>query len=123
MTTTRILIVDDEPIGRLALKTLLAQEGYDLDLACNGQEAIQLAQDKTPDLVLLDVVLPDISGFDVCKHLRSHPETAHTPIIMITSLDDRAALKQGIEAGANEITTKPVDFIALRDKVRNLTQI
>ena len=123
MQRSRILIVDDEPIGRLALQTLLESEGYDLIQATNGQEAVRLATSTTPDLILLDVVMPDIDGYSVCQILREDSRTSEIPIYLITSLDDKEARLRGIEAGADDFITKPFDFTEFRARIKTITRL
>ena len=118
-----ILIVDDDARGREALETTLATEGYRVEQAANGEEAISCARRLQPDVVLLDVMMPDMDGFDVCKILRSDPRTAEVPIILVTALDDRDALLQGIDAGADELITKPFNRLELRTRLRSITHI
>ncbi len=121
--STLILIVDDDPRGRAALESTLATEGYRVEQAANGEEAIACARRLQPDVVLLDVMMPDMDGFDVCKVLRSDPRTAEVPIILVTALDDRDALLQGIDAGADELITKPFNRLELRTRLRSITHI
>ena len=95
-----VLIVDDEPIGRETLEALLAKEGYKLVFACDGIEALDRAKEILPDLVLLDIMMPGMNGFEVCRHLRADPFLAEVPVILITTLDDREYTLRGLEAGA-----------------------
>ena len=94
-----ILIVDDDPNVRYILEGLLLREGYHLEFACGGQEALEKAQVLIPSLILLDVMLPEIDGFEVCRKLRAMPLLAEVPIIIITSLEDRDSRLEGIRAG------------------------
>lgn len=118
-----ILIVDDDPRGRAALETALQTEGYRVEQAAGGTEAITLARQLQPDVVLLDVMMPDMDGFDVCRVLRADPRTAEVPIILVTALDDRDALLQGIDAGADELIVKPFNRLELRTRIRSLTRL
>jgi PAS domain S-box-containing protein len=121
--TSTILIVDDEPALRTALGDLLAVEGYDLILASSGLEALKKAAELIPDLVLLDVKMPDIDGFEVCRRLRADPLLSDVPVIMVTSLADRDSRLRGFEAGADDFVSKPVDDIELLARVRTTTQL
>ncbi|MEZ4638474.1 MAG: response regulator [Caldilineaceae bacterium] len=85
-------------------------DGYTTVQAMNGLEAVEMALQHTPDLVLLDVMMPGIDGFEVCRRLRAEPTTSGIPIIMLTALDDRSARLNGIESGADEFLTKPFDI-------------
>jgi len=118
-----ILIVDDEPGARDTLEALLHPEGYNLNFACNGREALKQAEALTPSLILLDVMMPEMDGFEVCRQLRSRPLIAEVPIILITALDDRDSRLQGIEAGADDFLSKSFDFNELRARVRSIVRL
>jgi two-component system cell cycle response regulator len=118
-----ILIVDDEPVGRDTLEALLVAQGYELAFAGDGLEALAKAQSLTPDLVLLDVMMPDMDGFEVCRRLRADPLLAEVPVIMVTALDDRDSRLQGIEAGADDFVTKPYDRVELRARVQTTVRL
>jgi len=118
-----ILIVDDEQIGRDTLEALLIGRGYDLAFANDGPEALAKAAELTPDLILLDVMMPSMDGFEVCRRLRADPLLAEVPIIMVTALDDRDYRLQGIEAGADDFVSKPFDRVELRARVRTITRL
>jgi CheY-like chemotaxis protein len=95
-----ILIVDDEKMILDYLQALLMTEGYNITLATNGSEALAQAETLRPDLILLDVMMPDMDGFEVCRRVRTAPRLAEVPIIMVTGLDDQKSRLEGIEAGA-----------------------
>jgi PAS domain S-box-containing protein len=118
-----ILIVDDEPAGRDALQALLTAEGYNLAFAGNGAEALAKAAELTPDLILLDVMMPGMDGFEVCRRLRADPLLAEVPVIMVTALDDSDSRLQGIEAGADDFVSKPFNRVELRARVRTITRL
>lgn len=118
-----ILVVDDEPRGRQLLEELLTPHGYRLLFASNGQEALALATAHTPDLVLLDVMMPGVDGFEVCRRLRANPQLREIPVIMLTALDDRESRLQGLAAGADNFLTKPFDQIELRTRVATITRL
>lgn len=118
-----ILIVDDTETGREILEALLQSSTYQLAFACNGPEALLKAEELTPDLILLDVMMPGMDGFEVCRRLRSNPRLAEIPIILVTALDDRQSRLQGIEAGADDFVTKPFDHAELRARVRTITRL
>jgi two-component system sensor histidine kinase/response regulator len=118
-----ILIVDDEPSARETLTAMLDGENHQLELAANGFEALQIAEHVRPDLILLDVMMPAMDGFDVCRRIRSTPQLAEVPIIILTALDDRASLMTGIEAGADDFLTKPVNRQELVARVRTITRL
>jgi CheY-like chemotaxis protein len=118
-----LLIVDDDERGRGALKILLHRENYRLVFAASGEEALQLAVETTPDLILLDVMMPGMDGFEVCKRLRKHSLLAEVPIIMLTAITDRKARLEGIEAGADDFITKPFDRLELLARVRTILRL
>ncbi|MEO8428954.1 MAG: response regulator [Verrucomicrobiota bacterium] len=122
-TKSTILIVDDEPIGRQLLEDLLMPQGYELAFACNGSEALAKAAESPPDLILLDVMMPDMDGFEVCRRLRANPAVAEVAIIMLTALDDRDSRLCGLEAGADDFLTRPIDRAELRTRVRTITRL
>ncbi len=120
---SRILIVDDSPLGRETLESLLSSELYTLSFATHGEEALTQAHEVYPDLVLLDVMMPGMDGFEVCRRLRADPLLAEVPIIMVTALDDRESRLTGIEAGADDFISKPFDRAELRARVRTVTRL
>ncbi len=117
-----ILIVDDQRLAQKSLQALLKPE-YQLAYANNGAEALSLAIKLIPDVVLLDIVMPDMDGFEVCRRLRAHPLLAEVPIIMLTALDDRDSRLRGLEAGADDFVSKPFDAIELRARVRSIIRL
>jgi signal transduction histidine kinase len=118
-----ILIVDDDHPTRTALEGLLSQGGYRLGLATSGREALDMATTLRPDLILLDVMMPGMDGFAVCRGLRADPVLAEVPVIMITALDDRDSRVEGIAAGADDFLSKPIDFVELEARVRTITRL
>jgi CheY-like chemotaxis protein len=118
-----ILIVDDEALGRETLEGVLYGQGYNLAFAGDGLETLAKAAELVPDLILLDVMMPGMDGFEVCRRLRADPVLADVPIIMVTALDDRDSCLQGIEAGADDFVTKPFDRLKLRARVRTITRL
>lgn len=122
-TRATILVVDDESAGREALEGVLFSQGYSLLFAENGKEAYQKALEYMPDLILLDVMMPNMDGFEVCQKMRTNALLAEIPVILITALDDRASLIKGIEAGADDFISKPFDRIELRARVRTITRL
>jgi two-component system, cell cycle response regulator len=118
-----LLIVDDDERGREALKMLLGQEDYELAFAANGREALSKASELLPDLILLDIMMPEMDGFEVCQHVRAHPKLAEVPLIMLTAISDRKTRLRGIEAGADDFITKPFDRVELLTRVRTITRL
>ncbi|MGZ3159002.1 MAG: EAL domain-containing protein [Burkholderiaceae bacterium] len=122
-TAATILIVDDESQNRKLLETLLRPEGYRTLCAANGEDALTSIAKQAPDLILLDVMMPGMDGYEVAGKLKSDPATANIPIIMVTALIDRSARLAGLSAGAEEFLTKPVDRAELWLRVRNLLRL
>ena len=119
----RILIVDDERLNRQLLEVMLGPEGYVLHTARCGDEAMAIVARQPPDLILLDLMMPRMDGFEVTTAIKSHHATRHIPVIIVTALDDRDSLMRGLQAGAEEFLTKPVDCDELRVRVRNLLRL
>lgn len=119
----KILIVDDEPAGRETLEALLFSQGYELSFAVDGYEALEQAMSLTPDLILLDIMMPGKDGFEVCEDIRAHPLISEVPIIMVTALDDYESRLRGIDAGADDFITKPFDRMELRTRIRTITRL
>lgn len=111
---SKILIVDDDPAGRRAMEAPLLAGDYDLVLAQDGPQALELAHALQPDLILLDVMMPGMDGYEVCRRLRADLLLAEVPIIMVTALDDRSSKLQGLAAGADDFLSKPFDRAELR---------
>ena len=118
-----ILIVDDEASGRDTLEAILEPEGYILVMAENGYQAIEKALLTKPDVILLDVMMPGMNGFEVCRRIRSEEQLAEIPILFLTALDDRQSLLNGLEAGADEFISKPFDRFELRARLLGITRL
>ena len=120
---SKILVVDDEPKALFLLRTLFMPEGYTVLEAQSGAAALALAETHAPDVVLLDVMMPDMDGYEVCTRLRANPRLAHVPVLMLTALDDRDSTLRGLEAGADDFITKPFDSAELRARLRTITRL
>jgi len=118
-----ILIVDDEPSARETLVAMLEGGDYQLELAKDGVQALKMLEKIQVDLILLDVMMPGMDGFEVCRRIRSMPKLAEVPIIILTALDDRASLLKGIGAGADDFLNKPIDRQELSARVRTVTRL
>ena len=117
-----VLIVDDEPFIRLILRHFLEREGYQIAEAQNGIEAIKLFKQLHPDIVLLDALMPDMDGFECCTQLELLDRNKHTPILMITGLNDEESVDRAFEVGAMDYITKPVHWPVLRQRVKRLIE-
>ena len=116
----KILVVDDTPANVKLLADRLSVKGYEIATASNGEEALEQVRAWGPDLILLDVVMPGLNGYDVCRRIRENPAMAMLPIVMVTALDPEEERIKGLEAGADEFLTKPVDFDLLLSSIDQL---
>ncbi len=118
-----VLIIDDDAHAREALRGLLFNQGYHLEFAENGEEGLELAIGLQPDLILLDVMMPELDGFEVCRRLRQNPDIAEIPVIMVTALDDQDSRLAGIQAGADDFVSKPYNRLELRARVAAIARL
>ncbi len=118
----RVLIAEDDPKGAELLEAYLAETDYDVRTAADGEQTLQQVAAWKPDLILLDVMMPRISGFEVCKRLRADPATRDVGIIMVTALDEPSDVERALEAGTNDFITKPVNKTELLIRVRAFLQ-
>ena len=119
----RILIVDDNETNRDILRTRLGRQGYELIEAADGEEAVAAARQHHPDLILLDVMMPKVDGIEACRQLKADADLPFTPIILVTAKADSKDVVAGLEAGADEYLTKPVDQAALAARVKSMLRI
>lgn len=118
-----VMIVDDDPTAREALGAILEGEGYELRWAKDGIRALEMLKQLQPDLILLDVMMPAMTGFEVCQRIRATPSLAEVPIILLTALDDPDSRLRGIESGADDFLSKPPDRRELIARVRTITRL
>ncbi len=121
--TARILVVDDIPANVKLLEVRLLAEYFEVLTASNGQEALDICAREKVDVVLLDIMMPGMNGFEVCSRLKADPETMHIPIVMVTALDQTADRVRGLEAGADDFLTKPVNDVQLITRVKSLVRL
>lgn len=118
-----VLIVDDDATARETLVAMLEGENYELHLAKDGTQALRMLEQLRPDLILLDIMMPGMDGFEVCRRIRATPALAEVPIIVLTALDDRDSLLKVIEAGADDFLSKPADRREIVVRVRTITRL
>jgi DNA-binding response OmpR family regulator len=121
--SARVLVVDDQFGNRDSLETFLQREGYITESAATGEHALRLVAQRAPDLILLDITMPGMDGFEVARRLKSDPATAAIPIILVTAHTSGSARLVGLEAGAEDYLTKPFNPSELALKVRNLLRL
>ncbi|WP_062202774.1 PleD family two-component system response regulator [Aureimonas sp. AU12] len=121
--TAKILVVDDQPINLRLMQARLNEEYFEVLLATSGAEALQLCHREPIDLVLLDVMMPDMDGYETCRRLKADGATRHIPVVLITALDDPRDRVTGLEAGADDFLTKPVRDLPLFSRIRSLTRL
>jgi two-component system cell cycle response regulator len=121
--TARVLVVDDIPANVKLLEAKLGAEYFDVVTAGSGEEALAAIAREKPDIVLLDVMMPGMDGFEVCRRIKTDPKTAHLPVVMVTALDQVSDRVQGLDAGADDFLTKPVNDVALFARVKSLVRL
>jgi two-component system cell cycle response regulator len=121
--TARVLVVDDIPTNLKLLEAKLSAEYFDVKTALDGPSGLAVVQNGECDIVLLDVMMPHMDGFEVCRRIKGDPLTAHIPVVMVTALDQPADRVAGLEAGADDFLTKPIDEVALIARVRSLVRL
>ena len=119
----RILIADDNQANRELLEAHLLDLDLDLDFAEDGQQTLDKVAEFQPDLILLDVMMPKLSGFEVCKQLKSNPDTRQIMILMVTALNELGDIERAVDAGTNDFLSKPVSRVALLKRVENMLKI
>src|SRR5277367_1378645 len=121
--TARVLVVDDVAANVRLLEARLSAEYFDVVTAMSGKDALAICERAECDMVLLDVMMPDMDGFEVCRRIKNNPATHHIPVVMVTALDQPADRVRGLEAGADDFLTKPIPELALIARVRSLARL
>ena len=122
-TPSKILIADDNLQNCELLDAYLAGEGYHIDIVNDGQQTLDFVAKTHPDIILLDIMMPRMSGYEVCQRLKSDPKTRTIPILMVTALAEMGDIERAVQAGAEDFLTKPVNKLELTTRVRSLLQI
>ena len=120
---SRILIADDNIPNCELLDAYLIDDGYDIDMAHDGQAALDFVANTQPDLILLDIMMPKMSGYEVCQRLKSDQATRDIPIVMVTALNEMGDIEKAVNAGADDFLTKPVNQLELKTRVRSLLRV
>lgn len=123
LTKSKILVVDDEEPIREYESGLLSELGHEVLTAADGAEALRLAHEQQPDLLLLDIMMPEMSGIEVCQQLRDDPRTRHIRVIVVSGLDSKRALEESIIAGADDFLAKPINALELMVRVRSILRV
>lgn len=119
----RILIADDNEQNRELLEAYLSGDGHEILMAADGQQTLDVARSQLPDLVLLDIMMPKLSGYEVCAQLKQGETTRRIPILMVTALKDTADIQKAVDAGADDFLSKPVHRLELKTRVRSLLRV
>jgi DNA-binding NarL/FixJ family response regulator len=118
-----VIVIDDEPSARATTHAQLVREGYDLLLVESGRAALQLLDSPAADLVVCDIMMPELDGYDVTRAFKAHDAWRYVPLILLTALGERDAIVRGLEAGAEDFVTKPVEGAVLRARVRSMLRV
>src|ERR1051326_6378628 len=116
--SARVLVVEDDPVVRSLTRATLENDNFEVFEAADGIEGCQLYEEHHPDLLLVDVVMPRMDGYQLCRELRSRPASAHVPIVVATSLDDVPSIARAYDAGATDFIPKPLNWLVLNHRVR-----
>lgn len=121
--TGRILIADDNQQNRELLEAYLADEGHEILMSVDGQQTLDVVQQQLPDLILLDIMMPKLSGYEVCQRLKKDDRTHGIPVLMVTALKDAGDIERAVAAGADDFLSKPVHRLELSTRVRSLLRV
>lgn len=121
--TGRILIADDNQQNRELLDAYLSEDGHEIDMAADGEETLRKVREMLPDLVLLDIMMPRLSGYEVCQRMRQDEAVRNIPVLMVTALREMGDIEKAVAAGADDFLTKPVNRLELKTRVRSLLRV
>jgi two-component system, OmpR family, alkaline phosphatase synthesis response regulator PhoP len=121
--TGRILIADDNQQNRELLDAYLSEDGHEIVMAADGAETLQKIEQTQPDLILLDIMMPRLSGYEVCQRIRQDPAMQNIPVLMVTALREMGDIEKAVAAGADDFLTKPVNRLELKTRVRSLLRV
>jgi two-component system, OmpR family, alkaline phosphatase synthesis response regulator PhoP len=119
----RILIADDNQQNRELLEAYLADDGHEILMAADGRQTLDVTLEQKPDLILLDIMMPKLSGYEVCQRLKENPTTRNIPVLMVTALRDMGDIEKAVAAGADDFLSKPVHRLELKTRVRSLLRV
>jgi CheY-like chemotaxis protein len=119
----RILIADDNQQNRELLEAYLADDGHEILMAADGRQTLDVTLEQKPDLILLDIMMPKLSGYEVCQRLKENPATRGIPVLMVTALRDMGDIEKAVTAGADDFLSKPVHRLELKTRVRSLLRV
>lgn len=123
LSGSKLLIADDNLQNCELLEAYLADEDYQISMAYDGRQTLEKVAEFAPDLVLLDIMMPKVSGYEVCQRLKSDPATRSIPILMVTALNEPGDIEKAVEAGCDDFLTKPVNRLELKTRVRSLLRV
>lgn len=123
LSGSRVLIADDNDQNRELLDAYLADEGYQMLMARDGEETLQVVREQQPDLILLDIMMPRMSGYEVCEQLKNDSEFSGIPVLMVTALNEMGDIEKAVTAGCDDFLTKPVNQLELKTRVRSLLKV
>jgi two-component system, OmpR family, alkaline phosphatase synthesis response regulator PhoP len=123
LSGSRVLIADDNEQNRELLDAYLADETYEILMAHDGQQTMEVVAASHPDLILLDIMMPRMSGYEVCEQLKANPETRSIPVLMVTALNEMGDIEKAVKAGCDDFLSKPVNQLELKTRVRSLLRV
>jgi two-component system, OmpR family, alkaline phosphatase synthesis response regulator PhoP len=120
---SKILVADDNVQNCELIDAYLSEEGYEMSVAYDGQQTIKRVEELQPDLVLLDIMMPKLSGYEVCQWIKSNPRTKDIPVLMVTALNEQGDIEKAVRAGCDDFLTKPVNSLELKTRVKSLLRV